>query len=43
LHSFLLAKSPKALSDLVSTTWRLEKAPVTLERKQKAWLKLLEK
>jgi len=41
LHSFILGKSPKALSDLVSTTWRLEKAPVTLERKQKARLEVI--
>jgi len=37
----MLAKSPKALSDLVSTTWRLEKAPATLERKHKARLEVI--
>lgn len=32
LYNFILGKNPKALSDLVNTTWKLEQAPAALER-----------
>jgi len=36
LYNFVLAKILKTLSDLVSTTWKLEKAPVELEKQTKS-------
>jgi len=36
LYAFILAKSPKNLCDLVQTTWRLEDAPVEVERSSKS-------
>ena len=34
LHRFVLNKNPKALSDLISTTWKLHFAPTVVEREK---------
>ncbi len=34
LHCFVLNKNPKALSDLISTTWKLQFSPTVVEREK---------
>jgi len=41
MYSFILNKSPKALSELVSTTWRMHNAPKIVERSNKSRLDIL--
>ena len=35
LKKFILGKSPKALQDLITTTWKMEKAATNIQRQQK--------
>lgn len=41
LHNFILNKSPKALSDLVATTWKMQNAQSTLLRQNKERMEII--
>ena len=42
LHKFILDKSPKALADIISTTWKMQHAPATVERSAKTRIQIVE-
>ena len=41
LYDFILRKNPKALSDLILTTWQIQSAPVELERRQSSRMDII--
>ena len=38
IQSFILSKSPKALSDLIATTWKMQAAPENVVHKCCTWI-----
>lgn len=42
LYSFVLSKSPKGLSDLINTTWKIEQASSTLQRDRKSLFEIIQ-
>ena len=41
LKKFILGKSPKALQDLITTTWKMEKAATNIQRQQKHRMEII--
>ena len=41
LKKFILSKSPKALQDLLTTTWKTEKNATNIQRQQKCWMEII--
>ena len=41
LQTYILNKTPKALSDLISTTWKMQNAPQSLEREQQSRISVI--
>ena len=42
LQKFILDRGPKRLSDLISTTWRMQNAPETCQREQKSRFQIIQ-
>lgn len=42
LQQFILNKTPKALSDLVATTWKMQKSPACIERRNKPRIQVVQ-
>ena len=43
IYNFIMNKTPKALSELISTTWKLQEAPQTVQRETKSRISILER
>lgn len=43
LYSFILRKNPKALADLINTTWKLQNAPKDLERQESTAFEIIQR
>ena len=41
LKKFILGKSPKSLQDLITTTWKMEKAATNIQRQQKHLMEII--
>lgn len=41
LHAFILNKTPKALAELIQTTWKVQEAPATVEREASCRISLI--